>query len=416
MKRSLELARMNLRVGLLALAAFLILVWVLFFPLRGVSFWSQKVHATGYYERVDGLRKSAPVFFRGTEVGSVDSVRIDENRTEAPLEVKIEVEKRVVKLIPNNARMDIVALGLLGDVYVELTSDLRKPDQPMLADGDILPTQPYQSALSGINDVTGQVKEVLSHLNSILNGVQQGKGTVGDLFNNDDLYKELVAAVKQLKETAGRVDEIEKTINTKLLDANTKKAVDSAVASAQRMIDSADKLTAQAAQVRWHLSLGVEKYEAQLYGATLGLRIIPNNDRYYEGGITYFNENLSYTAQDSSLGSGFVGYNAWLAWRVLGTPLFVRGGIKRSSVDVGADFRVGDWVSTVPLELNADMYRFGNSVSQLDLGASLAFLKDFRLTAGAEDVLNTPRYKAGLTLIYDDEDLTSILVKVKTGL
>ncbi|HXB97729.1 MAG TPA: MlaD family protein, partial [bacterium] len=264
MKRSLELARMNLRVGLLALAAFLILVWVLFFPLRGVSFWSQKVHATGYYERVDGLRKSAPVFFRGTEVGSVDSVRIDENRTESPLEVKIEVEKRVVKLIPNNARMDIVALGLLGDVYVELTSDLRKPDQPMLADGDILPTRPYQSALTGINDVTAQVKEVLGHLNAILSGVQQGRGTVGDLFNNDDLYKELVAAVKQLKETAGRVDEIEKTINTKLLDPNTKKAVDSAVASAQRMIDSADKLTAQAAQVRWHLSLGVEKYEQQL--------------------------------------------------------------------------------------------------------------------------------------------------------
>ena len=416
MKRSLELARMNLRVGLLALAAFLILVWVLFFPLRGVSFWSQKVHATGYYERVDGLRKSAPVFFRGTEVGSVDSVRIDENRTESPLEVKIEVEKRVVKLIPNNARMDIVALGLLGDVYVELTSDLRKPDQPMLADGDILPTRPYQSALTGINDVTAQVKEVLGHLNAILSGVQQGRGTVGDLFNNDDLYKELVAAVKQLKETAGRVDEIEKTINTKLLDPNTKKAVDSAVASAQRMIDSADKLTAQAAQVRWHLSLGVEKYEAQLYGATLGLRIIPNNDRYYEGGITYFNEDLSYTAQDSSLGAGFVGYNAWLAWRVLGSPLFVRGGIKRSSVDVGADFRVGDWVSTVPVELNADLYRFGNTVSQLDLGASLAFLKDFRLTAGVEDVLNTPRYKAGLTLIYDDEDLTSILVKVKTGL
>src|ERR1700758_5593430 len=120
MKRSLELARMNLRVGLLSLAAFLILVWVLFFPMRGVSFWSHKVHVTGYYERVDGLRKSAPVFFRGTEVGSVTSVRIDETRSEAPLEVKIDIEKRVVKIIPKTARMDIVALGLLGDVYIEL--------------------------------------------------------------------------------------------------------------------------------------------------------------------------------------------------------------------------------------------------------------------------------------------------------
>lgn len=417
MKRSLELARMNLRVGLLALTGFAILVWVLFFPVRGVSFWSQKVHAQGYYDRVDGLRKGAPVFFRGTEVGSVVDVDIDENRTESPLVVRIQVEKRVVKLIPKTARMDIVALGLLGDVYVELTSDIRRPNEPMLADGDVLATQPYQSALAGINDISAQVKVTLDHVNAILAGVRGGKGTVGRLFDEDQLYKELVGAVHELKQAAGRVDELEQTVNTKLLDANTKKAVDSAVASAQRLIDSTDRMTAKAEMVRWHLSLGMDKYEGSLYGATVGLRIIPNNDRFYEGGLTYFNQDLSYTAQDSSLTNvGVVGYNVFLGWRVLGSPFFFRGGLKRTSVATGLDFRAGDWVAWLPIEVNADLYRFGNSVSQLDLGASLAFLKDFRVSVGADDILNNPRYRAGLTLIYDDEDLTSILVKAKTGL
>jgi hypothetical protein len=417
MKRSLELAKMNVRVGLLSLLGFLILVWVLFFPVRGASFFTDKIHVTGYYDRVDSLRRNAPVFFRGTEVGSVVSVRIDEERTQSPLVVVVAIEKRITKLIPKTAEMDIVAQGLLGDVFIDIKADLRKDGQAQLADGDILPTQPYQSALTGINDISGQLKLTLDHVNALLAGVRGGKGTVGRLFNEDTLYTELVGAVHELKTTAGRIAEIEQTINTKLLDEHTKKAVDQAVASAQRVIDSADAMTSKAQAIKWHLSLGLEKYEGELYGATVGLRIIPNNDRYYEGGVTYFNQDLTYTAQDNSLGgTGVMGYNAWLAWRVLGSPFFIRGGVKRSSVAAGLDFRLGDWVLWAPVEFTGDIYRFGNSVSQLDLGASLAFLKDFRLTAGVEDALNTPRYKMGLTLIYDDEDLTSILVKAKSGL
>jgi ABC-type transporter Mla subunit MlaD len=417
MKRSLELAKMNVRVGLLSAGGFLILVWVLFFPVRGASFFTDKIHVKGYFDRVDSLRRNAPVYFRGTEVGSVVSVRIDEDRTQSPLVVEVAVERRITKLIPKTAELDIVALGLLGDVFIDIKADLRKEGQPQLADGDILPTQPYQSALAGINDLSGQLKVTLDHVNAILAGVRGGKGTVGRLFNEDQLYTELVGAVHELKTTAARIAEIEQTINTKLLDEHTKKAVDQAVASAQRVIDSADNMTSKAQAIKWHLSLGMEKYEGALYGATAGLRIIPNDDRYYEGGLTYFNQALTYTASDFSFSNtGVVGYNAWLAWRVLGSPLFIRGGLKRSSVAAGVDFRVGDWVAWAPLELSGDIYRFGNSVSQLDLGASLAFLRDFRLTGGVEDVLNTPRYKLGLTLIYDDEDLTSVLVKAKTGL
>jgi|GEM_PF-2002520 phospholipid/cholesterol/gamma-HCH transport system substrate-binding protein len=417
MKRSLELAKMNTRVGLLSLGGFLILVWVLFFPVRGASFFSDKIKVTGYFDRVDSLRHSAPVYYRGTEVGSVVSVRIDENRTETPLVVVVEIERRITKIIPKGAEMDIVAQGLLGDVFVDIKADLRKPGEAQLADGDILPTQPYQSALAGMNDIAGQLKQTLDHVNALLAGVQGGKGTMGRLFNEDALYKELVGAVHELKAAAGRIGDIEQSVNTKLLDEHTKKAVDQAVASAQRLIDSADQMTAKAQAVKWHLSLGMEEYTNQLYGATVGLRIIPNNDRYYEGGVTYFNQGLTFTAQDNSLGgTGVMGYNAWLAWRVLGTPVFIRGGVKRSSVAAGLDFRLGDWVAWAPVEFTADIYRFGNVVSQLDLGASIAFLRDFRLTGGVEDLFNTPRYKMGLTLIYDDEDLTSILVKAKTGL
>lgn len=417
MKRSLELAKMNARVGVMALAGFVILVWVLFFPVRGVSSFSHKIKVTGYYERVDSLRRNAPVYFRGTEVGSVDSVTIIPTRPEAPLQVVISIERDILPLLPKTTRMDIVAQGLLGDVFVDLKADpLRHGDEPMLADGDVLSTQPYDSVLAGMNGLTGQVKLLLDQVNGLLAQVHAGHGTVGHLVEDDTLYRELVAAVHSLDVATTKVNDIQTSINTKLLDPNTKAAVDHAVASAQRLIDSADELTAKAQAVRWHLSLGLDKYEGELYGATASLRIIPNKDRYYEGGVSYFNESLSTTADNNSLGSGYIGYNAVLAWRVLGSPLFFRGGIKRSSPDAGLDWRLGELVTWLPVEVDFDAYHFGNITPQLDLGVKYAFAQAFNLSVGVENFSDIPMFRAGLELIYDDEDLTSILVKAKTGL
>jgi phospholipid/cholesterol/gamma-HCH transport system substrate-binding protein len=416
-KRSLELSKMNVRVGVMAAIAFVILVWVLFFPVRGVSPFAKRIRVTGYFERVDGLRRSAPVYFRGTEVGTVASVTVEPEHPEAPLMVVIEVEKHILPLLPKDVRMDIVAEGLLGDVVIDLkTPTLRRGDAPMLADGDVLATDPYSSMMSGMAGLADELKTLVENVNSVMNQVRSGQGTVGKLVNDDQLYRELVAAVRQLKDTAARVDEIEKTINTKLLDANTKKAVDQTVASAQRLIDNTNRMTEKAQAIRWHLSLGLDKYAGELYGASAALRIIPNDDRYYQVGISYFNQNLDFTANDDSLGSGYVGYDVALAWRIPTTPLFFRAGVKRSSPDAGLDFRVGDVVHWLPVELNADAYHFGNAVTQFDLGATYAFAKAFELTAGVEDIAVAPRFRVGLVLLYDDQDLTSVLVKAKTGL
>lgn len=412
MKRSLELAKMNVRVGIMAVAGFAILVWALFFPVRGANLFTHKITLTGYYERIDGLRRNAPVYYRGTEVGSVKSVDIESDRPLAPMKVVIKVEQRIVPLLPKSTSMDIVAMGLLGDVFVELKTDGPRPGEALLADGDVLATKPYDSVLAGMNGLSSRVQDLVQNLNTLVLRAQNKETSVGRLFTEDDLYKELVAAVKELKNTAAKVNEIQTTINTKLLDQKTKENVDKAVATAQRVLDSADNLTARAAAIRWHLGLGFSKYEGSLYSSEVGLRIIPNNDRFYEGGLSYFNQSRTFTAQDT-LAGGYAGYDVFLGWRVLSSPIFFRGGLKRTSPDAGLDIRLAELASWLPIEVNADAYRFGNDVSQFDIGAKIAFLEAFRLTGGVEDIANTPKFRVGLSIVYDDQDLTGILIKSK---
>jgi hypothetical protein len=142
----------------------------------------------------------------------------------------------------------------------------------------------------------------------------------------------------------------------------------------------------------------------------VGLNIIPNKDRFYYGGLAYFNQGLTYTAQDT-LAGGYAGYDVFLGWRVLQTPIFFRGGLKRTSPDVGLDIRLAELSTWLPVEISGDAYRFGNAISQFDVGVKIAFLEAFRLTGGVEDIANTPRFHVGLSIVYNDEDLTGILIK-----
>ncbi len=423
MKRSLNYAKMNVRVGIMSVLAFVILVWVLFFPVRGGSSFSSKITVTGYYQRVDGLRKNAPIYYRGIEVGSVKSVIVVNDHPDAPIQVVVRVEKRVLHLLPKDTTMAIVALGLLGDVFVDMVPGTSSMGP--IADGDVLATKPYESVLTGMNALTDDLKDTLHQLKSLLQKAQNSNSSVGRLFNEDKLYQELVAAVHEMKVVAERVSEIERTVNEKLLDKSTKESVDSAVASAQRVLKNADALTTKATNLKWYLGIGASRYVTlnpatgnPLSSAFAELTIVPSTDKFYRAGIEYFKDGSPVGPADySSTLGGYMGYHGYLGLRVLESPIFFRGGLKRTSVAAGLDLRVQDLVSALPLELSADMYKYGQTTPQLDLGLSLGFLKVFRLTGGADDVMGTtPMWRGGVSLIYDDEDLTSILVKAKSGL
>ena len=406
MKRSLNLAKMNARVGVMSVIAFAILVWVLFFPVRGVSPFSSKVIVKGYYDRVDGLRRNAPVYYQGIEVGSVRSVEIVPGRKEAPIEVEVGVETRVVHLLPKDTVMEIVARGLLGDVFVDMVPGT--PGLKPIETGDTLATKPYESMLASFGDISGDLKVAVRNISNMLAKAQDRESSIGRLLNEDTLYQELVKTVREFRMVAEKVKQIE----DKLMDKSAKESFDSALASAKRVLKNADNLTEKANNLKWYISVGARKYDGLLSSGEANLHIVPNKDKFYEGGLEYWQSKAPNTGENE-LAGGYAGYNAFLGLRVLNSPIFFRGGLKRTFVGAGLDLRMQDLVKRLPLEISADLYKLSQPTAQLDVVGKLKVLSVFRLTGGVENAMNEPRYFGGLTLVYDDEDLTSILIKSK---
>ena len=67
--------------------------------------------------------------------------------------------------------------------------------------------------------------------------------------------------------------------------------------------------------------------------------------------------------------------------------------------------------------MTADAYKFDRPTAQFDLAAKYRLFRVFSLMGGVDDVAASDRvWRGGLVVTYDDEDLSTILIKLRTGI
>ncbi len=303
--------------------------------------------------------------------------------------------------------MRIISMGLLGDMFIELTPGT--PGQPPLRSGELIASREHQDTLAQVPVLEEQVRTLLARANQLVLYAQSRDSSVGRLFRDDELYAQMVDAVKQLRLAAVRIGQVGQNVNETILDPQTKQEVRATMASVSRVAGVVQKFADKIDRVRFYLDAGMNKYGGTQFAGLADLRVVPNPDRYYMAGVEYFNLTNSATTDSNN---GQYGLDAQLGFRALDTPLFLWGGLKRTYLAAGlnADL-LGD-----RLALDATTYQFGRPTLQLDLGAQVHFLRSFALQAGADDALLAPMYYGGFTLTYNDEDLASVLMKFYTGL
>ncbi|MCT4591673.1 MAG: MlaD family protein [Carboxylicivirga sp.] len=123
----------EVKIGLTVFVAFLILLWGFNF-LKGRNIIEVGTSYYGVYDRIDGLTKASPVFFRGFKIGSVRDIEFHPsmpNRFLVTFTLNDEID------IPVDSKAQIYSLDLMGSKGVQFVSG--SSDQ-MLAVGDTMNT------------------------------------------------------------------------------------------------------------------------------------------------------------------------------------------------------------------------------------------------------------------------------------
>jgi phospholipid/cholesterol/gamma-HCH transport system substrate-binding protein len=185
-----QLTWTELRVGLFVLVGLSVLGAGIFY-VTGPGFFGPKYRLNTYLPDVSGLANGATVSVDGVAVGNVVSIQFAPPVPDRKIEkahnilVVLRVEEKYQNNILTDSTAALVTEGLLGNKYINVT---RGFTGVKLKNGDTVPT-------STSVDVMAQLGALSTSMSDLLDGIKQGKGTLGKLVNDSGAYDHLNAVL-----------------------------------------------------------------------------------------------------------------------------------------------------------------------------------------------------------------------------
>jgi len=193
MPRTRSLKWSELKIGIMAVVAIFI-AGSLIVTLSGEGgFWWQRYNVKVRFPNAGGVNQGSIVRVSGVKQGSVTGIQF----VGSDVEMTLQLGKANQQRIRTTSVATIGSMSLLGEGAVDITATTT--GQP-IPEWGYVPAGPLPKALA---DVTNQASEGISDLNAVLHDLRQGRGTVGKLMTDEQLYAELhqlTAAARQVTE------------------------------------------------------------------------------------------------------------------------------------------------------------------------------------------------------------------------
>jgi phospholipid/cholesterol/gamma-HCH transport system substrate-binding protein len=223
MPRTRSLAWSELKIGIVSVAAIaLALMLIVAVGGQGGFSWQQYELKTKFAD-VKGLKSGAVVRVAGVEVGKVADVRLTGSEVEVVLEVNEENKPRIT----TESRASIGSLSLLGEPVIDISPSTAGTP---LNDGDFLPAGRAPGQLA---DVAEGATQSLEQVTGILKDIRAGRGTVGRLFTDEAVYREVERLIGAARVVANELGQGQGTLGMLIRDPAAYRRLSAAIGELQ---------------------------------------------------------------------------------------------------------------------------------------------------------------------------------------
>src|ERR1017187_8178835 len=184
----------QLKVGVVGLAAFLILAVLIFLLTSSKGFFQKTAFLHTFMDDAGGMAEGTPVRLNGFSVGSLESIEL--TRSAGPkrsVEFVMKVQEKFLRQIPVDSVAGVSAANLLGDKFINIT---KGRDAQTVKDGaeiKSLQAQDIPELMAQSANLLQTFQTIVNRLDSLLAGVEAGKGNIGKLLKDEELYDRLNA-------------------------------------------------------------------------------------------------------------------------------------------------------------------------------------------------------------------------------
>jgi phospholipid/cholesterol/gamma-HCH transport system substrate-binding protein len=171
----------ELKIGVVSIAAIVIAALTVFLLTGGKGFFWQRYHLKSRFTNVAGLKRGSPVRLAGVEVGDVEAVDLSGDQ----VEVVFQVNKIYRDRITTASLAKLGSVSLLGESAVDISP--AGTGTPIPEWGYV----PQGKTPAQLSDITDQANQGVAELTGLIHDIRTGRGTVGKLMTDDQLYADL---------------------------------------------------------------------------------------------------------------------------------------------------------------------------------------------------------------------------------
>jgi phospholipid/cholesterol/gamma-HCH transport system substrate-binding protein len=198
----------QLKVGLVSIISLTLLAATIFLITGQTGFFAETITLHTFSSDAGGLKTGAVVRLAGVDVGNVRRVALSgrPNINEA-VEITMQVNRRFMSNIRTDSRVALAAEGLLGERYINISKGTSGSPVP---DGGTVPfreSPEFSALVSSSSNLLDNLNVLTTRLNTIVQGIESGQGTVGKFLTDDTLFQRLDATVNQAQTLVAELNE-----------------------------------------------------------------------------------------------------------------------------------------------------------------------------------------------------------------
>jgi phospholipid/cholesterol/gamma-HCH transport system substrate-binding protein len=240
----------QLKVGVIAFTAVMILAMLILLLTGSRGIFEHNELIRTYLDDAAGIAESTPVRLNGILVGAVQSVTLSGSKDpKRAVEFEMAIEDKFMKEIPEDSTSEISAANLLGDKFVNITKGRSTTSVKPGAEIRSLVGQDIPELMAQSANLLDTLQDISKRTDAMLRDVDAGKGNIGKLLRDDELYNRLDGIALQGQQLLADVRNGKGTLSKLLYDDTLYqevrapiKRIDAMLADLQQGQGSAGKL------------------------------------------------------------------------------------------------------------------------------------------------------------------------------
>jgi phospholipid/cholesterol/gamma-HCH transport system substrate-binding protein len=229
----------RLKVGLMAMAALAILAVLIFLLTGNSNPFISKVIIYTYLEDSAAMTENSAVRLNGIQIGKVKKIGLSNLKDPGKIiRMDLEIQDKYLSSIPVDSVVAIGAENLLGTKFLNIKKGLSKETIRPGATLEAKNLSDFNEVIAQGNELLSQLQSVLKRVDAIVGIVEQGKGSIGKLLVDEELYNRVLAVVAEVQKLSSALNSNKGTIGKLVYDDAIYNDVRGSIARVDALLDN----------------------------------------------------------------------------------------------------------------------------------------------------------------------------------